>query len=1017
MTSTQRKKEFHIVTTLGLHDRFVKEPIDNALAYHLNNKRITRVHVLTETPVADLKAAIPALNDDRVSLILFQRRPTFKDLFAYCNSLANKGEPVVSLMNADTSFEGESDVERCLSTLDACRQRGHNAVLTISRRDRRGEQFGLFLRDQTGLPNFVSADCWVFCPPVTPIDVDFIAMGQMNCDLILTFSLTESGQTLLNPCVDVAVLHHERDEKTVEFYEEENLKKIAQEIIGWNWAKKCIVPYHYYGVLWNRIEWINRGYLPAPIQDFGKKRIYLFVAGAMTELFEQHLLFLTEIISRCNDFDLVVLGENIYEMSAELIGKIGLVSRNTYFVQADSLDEVSSKLISDVNGRHESAAWISNFGLLTPNLLQEFHSVILDVRHCAKMESIAVPAGHANLKVIAKARYDAEISNRFSFEEHADLKDSCTLITSLYKTDSFIAGFRDNITALDGYANYVHVILFSQLSALEQEVLIAWSARHSNVILGWFRKDPGLYECWNIGIRLAPTEYVSNANVDDLRHPEHVSTLLECLRSRPDVVVAASAIIAFEKYSSRLEDIDGSQPWYADEAGDFGMDKLARLEKNEYGRWMLVPHNLPHCMPVWRKALHEKFGYFDEKRFGTFADWAFWLKVTQSGGKGFLDARPLAYYFINVSSHNRRGDKLKQFHQEVESEFLDAFYFRKMESTNALLTAPRVDSERPSPIRELPRKLHLTGLTQSFGEHRNSFNYLIESLLPLHNEQGGVQFIPFIERYFVWGDDDGEAASATPRPIQKPWIGMLHVPFDTPQWFEPTVSPENIFRTKLWESSLPYCRGIICLSEDLRQDLECWYPGIPTFSTKFPTVLDAKPFNFEAYTSRPRLIQAGDWLRRLQGIYGVTAPGHEKIMLMKGHTAEFLRREIEAIGDLRNDTVNVLNMVSAQEYDELLGSSVVLCLLYATAANNIVAECLTRKTPMLINPLPSVIEYLGAEYPLYVTSIAEASLAVSDIGRVRAAYEYLEHHTALREALSYERFADSIGKSAFYDSL
>jgi hypothetical protein len=66
------------------------------------------------------------------------------------------------------------------------------------------------------------------------------------------------------------------------------------------------------------------------------------------------------------------------------------------------------------------------------------------------------------------------------------------------------------------------------------------------------------------------------------------------------------------------------------------MDKLAKLERDEQGRWMLVPHNIPHCMPVWRKAVHDKFGYFDEPRFGTFADWAFWLKVTKGGEKGFL---------------------------------------------------------------------------------------------------------------------------------------------------------------------------------------------------------------------------------------------------------------------------------------------------------------------------------------------------------------------------------------------
>lgn len=1018
MNSTLSVKEFHVVTTLGLHDRFVKEPFNNALAYHLNNKGITRIHILTESSADNLIAALPVLKDDRISLISVPRRPVFEELLDYCNGLANSESLTVSLMNADTSFAGDADIERCLTTLDACRERGLNAVLNISRCDKRGEQFGLFLRDQTGLPNFVSADCWVFHPPLKPIDIDYFAMGQMNCDLILTFSLTESGQTLLNPCVDISVIHHEHEEKSDSFYQEENLKKPTRDLLSRHWARKCVIPYHYYGVLWNRVEWIKHGYLPAPIKDFGKKRIYLFVAGTMTDKFEQHLLFLTEIISRCNDFDLIVMGEDVYEINTVLVGKIGFVSRNTYFVQVDSVDEVSSNLISESDGRHESIAWIANFGLLTPKLLKEFHAVILDIRHCNSVRSVNVPSGHTeHLHGIIIERYGIEVDEQFVFEPQPDQAVSCTLVTSLYKSDSYILGFRENITALDGYENYVHVILFSKLSELEKETLISWRSQHPNVILGHFQNDPGLYECWNIGIRLAPTEYISNANVDDLRHPSHVDTLLECLHKRPSVAVASTALIAFEEYTAQLEDIDSSQPWFADEAGEFGMDKLAKLEKDEHGHWMLVPNNIPHCMPVWRKAVHNEFGYFDESRFGTFADWAFWLKVTKSGEKGFLDERPLAYYFINASSHNRRGDKLKQFHQEVECEFLDTLYFREMEGDRALLTATKFDSVQSTPRLELPRKLHLSGLNQSFGEHRNSFNRLIESLLPLHNKQGGIEFIPFIERYFVWGSEDGEAASSNPRPIQKDWIGILHVPFDAPEWFEFSTSPEAIFFTELWKASLPFCRGIICLSEDLRQDLACWYPDIPSFSLKFPTVLDVKPFVWESYESRPRLVQVGDWLRCLQGIYEISAPGHEKVMLMKRHTAVFLNREIEAIGDARNDTVKVLDYVGSQEYDDLLCSSVVFCMLYATSANNVVTECLARGTPMLVNPLPSVIEYLGAEYPLYVTNIAEASLAVSDLGRVRAAYQYLDHHVDLREALDYDRFAYSMGNSDFYANL
>lgn len=1008
--------EFHVVTSLALHGGFDKGPINEAMDYHLKNKSITRIHILTETPIDEIIAALPVLKDARICVTLCQKRPSFKDLFDYSNELGKSANCLVSVMNADVSFQEDNDVKRCFATLAACRRRGHNAVLTIARRDRRDDRFGLYLRD-SALPNFLSADCWVFQPPLMPIDVDFFSMGHMNCDLMLAFSLTKSGHVLLNPCVDIAVLHHELDEKTESFYQQENTKKIAQDLMMWHCAKMCVVPYHCYSVLWNRTEWIEQGYLPAPIKDFERKRIYLFVAGLISEQWQQHLLFMVEIISRCNDFDLFVLGENIYELSAELIAKVGKVSRNVYFVQVDSLDDIAANLLTEGQGRHESVAWISDFKFLTAPLLREFYAVIFDIRHFTTVGVINVPVDHSGLQWILKDRYEIDIDERFVFNAAENSEGSCSLVTTLYKSDDYIQGFRKNITALVGYESFAHIILFSQLSEQEQETLTFWRSQHANVILGFFQKDPGLYECWNIGIRLASSEYISNANVDDLRHPLHVSALLECLKQRSHVAIAASAIIAFEKYTANLESIDASQPWFIEDEGEFGMEQLAYLKCDKQNNWMLEPHNLPHSSPVWRKDLHERFGYFDEKRFGTFADWAFWLKVTKAGCKGYLDARPLAYYFINMASHNRRGDKLVQLHKEVEAEFLDALYFRTMESQQGLsIESPSADILDDT-SHKWPKKLKLTGLSNTFGKHRNAFNRLIESLLPLHDEKNGIELVPFIERYFVWGDSEGEAASSNPCPIQWDWIGILHVPFDAPKWFEYDVSPESIFKTKLWNDSLPYCRGVICLTEDLRQDLVCWYPDLATLVIKHPTELQVQKFNWTEYEINPRLFQAGDWLRRLQFIYEINAPKHKKIMLMKPHTTEFLRREIEVLGDYRNQSVNVIDFLNNQEYDELLSSSVAVLWLYGTAANNIVIECIARCTPLLVNPLPGVVEYLGADYPLYIRSVEEANSLLQDRDKIRAGYDYLVANEQLREELAYEKFCISIANSSFYTNL
>lgn len=582
----------------------------------------------------------------------------------------------------------------------------------------------------------------------------------------------------------------------------------------------------------------------------------------------------------------------------------------------------------------------------------------------------------------------------------------CTLVTSVFRSDEYLRGFINNSEALTGYDRMIdHIFLVSKLSPLELELFLALMARRRNVILVWNRKDPGLYNCWNLGIRMARRTYVSNANVDDLREPDHVVALIRDLEIRPECVVAASAMRPFYEFpeDGTLPDID--ECWYSEDAGYFDIDTLARFRHDPPP--YLESHNLPHCMPVWRREVHDRYGWFDEERYGPYADWAFWMRIVRDGRKGWLNPEPLGYYFINLDSHNRRGADLSHYHDAVENEVLGSF--------QALL-----DGRSPHACRRTPSvepKLILSGKTVGFGEHRHSFNAMIHALEPLERKDGeGVLFVPFLERQFVWGDAPGEAASNDPQPIARPWIGILHVPFEAPSWFMPEVSPESFFETDLWKRSRPYCRGVITLAHDLEADLKAFDPDLPTLTVWHPTAFDAAEFDPSAYRARPRVVQVGDWLRKLQAIHRLRAPGHERIMLTKQHTQMCLEREIAQFGDDRDPSVDMRHLVPNEEYDELLSSSVVICLLYGTAANNAVIECIARATPILINPLPAVVEYLGLDYPLYARDEAEADTMLASPGKIEAAHEYLRYRRNEID-LSYDGFCRDIAASEFYSRL
>jgi hypothetical protein len=77
-----------------------------------------------------------------------------------------------------------------------------------------------------------------------------------------------------------------------------------------------------------------------------------------------------------------------------------------------------------------------------------------------------------------------------------------------------------------------------------------------------------------------------------------------------------------------------------------------------------------------------------------------------------------------------------------------------------------------------------------------------------------------------------------------------------------------------------------------------------------------------------------------------------------------------------------------QEYDELLSKNIVFIDLFDAAANNTILECIIRNTPIIVNKLPPIIDYLGEDYPLYFNELNEVpDLLINE--KILAAHNYL----------------------------
>lgn len=317
--------------------------------------------------------------------------------------------------------------------------------------------------------------------------------------------------------------------------------------------------------------------------------------------------------------------------------------------------------------------------------------------------------------------------------------------------------------------------------------------------------------------------------------------------------------------------------------------------------------------------------------------------------------------------------------------------------------------------RSLNRKIHLLR-QQPFPAklHRSGWNYAVKSLYEkLHDENANVLLDDFVEATLGW-DSNNE------RTHTEPWIGIVHLPvkMDPPFWLH--LSPLMFFRQRNVQEALRTCKGLFTLSESLLKEI---MPLVAIYNLKVETLLHPTEFNvprfrFERFLEDPKVVQIGWWLRNFSSFYLLKTSCRKLIVMGHSPKGKVIHEEYKAqLGKSRNlNEVSSLDYLENDEYDKLLTECVVFLDLMDSSANNTVLECIARGTPLLVNRIPAVEEYVGKDYPAFYHSFEEASEKLANPELLQRASAYLLD-SPIRRELTSDHFVESFVESAIYQEL
>ena len=187
-------------------------------------------------------------------------------------------------------------------------------------------------------------------------------------------------------------------------------------------------------------------------------------------------------------------------------------------------------------------------------------------------------------------------------------------IVSTYNAEKFIHGCLDNLEN-QTIADRLEIIVVNSGSTENEEAIVReFQQKYENIKYIRTNKRETVYAAWNRGIKAATGEYITNANTDDRHRKDAYEIMVKILEDNSDVALVYADVIITETENETFENCTP--------VGTFKWLEWNREDLLNIGCFM-------GPQPMWRKALHGEYGYFD-KTLVTSGDYEYWLRISQT---------------------------------------------------------------------------------------------------------------------------------------------------------------------------------------------------------------------------------------------------------------------------------------------------------------------------------------------------------------------------------------------------
>lgn len=622
-----------------------------------------------------------------IEIINIQARPTYRDFFERSNTHAGDGQrPWFVIANSNIAFD--RSIERIhelhylddalvwLSRWDKCSD-GFGDDLGETHLDPEGANWALIESTVNGsrVPNYLSADAWIYKKNPDDWEEYTYRLGAYSSDSLYANRAFSSGRPVINPCrsircfrycdeaINASAKKFEQTATSAPLHSEEAERHGGDDQVAgvqWSTLETCISPYlKPKPYRWNPKGglWLRLGH----VVNVASTLLMLEAASKATEASGKYVFVSILCDERFNDFGAAILEFADYLRNPRLF--LDLI--NGPFNPSAPTPE------RHISWPADSSICYRNWGQLaeaiTTYLESTPHAHHSDRTHLQLLQLVAIEelstVGFLSTRYperlqqyLSEINYSTQLAST-SLTSEADAAPKFSLISSLYQAKKYLPRLLENYEAIATLGPCELVIVDANTDDIHRSMIQTFMARSEyghRIQYLRLEEDPGIYGCWMKAISIARSPFVSNFNADDRRSAVHPHLLADYLEKHSDVDVGFTALkptrVANLSWYQQAE----AETWFHwfENGRSFTLDDFITKRDGIY-----CSQNIAHCMPMWRKSLHDELGPIREDKYGTSADWAFWLECLKSNKTlSIVSNTPLGLYYINDTSHNRRSD-------------------------------------------------------------------------------------------------------------------------------------------------------------------------------------------------------------------------------------------------------------------------------------------------------------------------------------------------------------------------